>query len=52
MSAHRATGVKSFAAETARDTLAWLRSDQDAARTGLTRAEEEHLIEEWNTIRA
>jgi len=37
---------------TARDTLAWLRSEEEAARTGLTRAEEKDLIEAWHTIRA
>ncbi len=37
---------------TARDTLAWLRSDEKAARTGLTRAEERDLIAEWHSIRA
>ena len=39
-------------AVTARDTLAWLRSDQEAGRTGLTRAEENDLIKEWHSIRA
>lgn len=31
-------------AETARDTLAWLRSTPDAAMTGLTRAEEAEVL--------
>ena len=39
-------------AATASDTLTWLRSDKDAVRTGLTRAEERDLIEAWQTIRA
>jgi 2'-hydroxyisoflavone reductase len=39
-------------AETARDTLAWLRSQHDPPRTGLTRAEEQDLLDDWHTIRA
>ena len=34
-------------AETAADTLAWLRSEPDARRTGLTRAEELDVLEAW-----
>jgi 2'-hydroxyisoflavone reductase len=37
--------------ETARDTLAWLRSEEEAPRTGLTRAEEQDLLDDWHTIR-
>ena len=39
-------------AETAADTLRWLRTDPDAQRTGLTRAEEQDLLDDWHTIRA
>lgn len=39
-------------AETAVDTLAWLRSEQDPPRTGLSRAEEQDLLDDWHTIRA
>jgi hypothetical protein len=35
-------------AETARDTLDWLRKTPDAARTGLTREEEAGLLEAWH----
>ena len=35
-------------AETAADTLAWLRGDPDAARTGLTRAEEQDVLDGWH----
>ena len=38
--------------ETAADTLAWLRQEEDAPRTGLTRAEEQDLLDDWHTIRA
>ncbi|MET0999012.1 MAG: NAD-dependent epimerase/dehydratase family protein [Marmoricola sp.] len=38
-------------AETAADTLAWLRSDPDAARTGLTRAEEQAVLDDWYAAR-
>lgn len=38
--------------DTARDTLDWLRSQQDPPRTGLTRAEEQDLIDDWHTVRA
>jgi len=38
--------------ETAVDTLAWLRSEQDPPRTGLSRAEEQDLLDDWHTIRA
>ena len=37
---------------TATDTLAWLRSEEEPARTGLTRAEEHDLLREWHSIRA
>ena len=36
-------------AETAVDTLAWLRSVQNAPRTGLSRAEEQDLLDDWHT---
>jgi hypothetical protein len=38
-------------ADTARDTLAWLRATEDPTRTGLTRAEERNLPEK-HPIRA
>lgn len=38
--------------ETARDTLAWLRDNPDEMKTGLTRAEERQVLEDWHTIRA
>jgi 2'-hydroxyisoflavone reductase len=38
--------------ETAVDTLAWLRENPDAPRTGLSRAEEQDLLDDWHTIRA
>ncbi len=37
---------------TAADTLAWLRASDDAPRTGLSRAEEQDLLDDWHTIRA
>lgn len=37
--------------ETAVDTLAWLRSEPEPARTGLTRAEEQDLLDDWHTAR-
>ena len=33
--------------ETAADTLAWVRSTPDAPRTGLSRAEEQDLVDDW-----
>ena len=39
-------------AETARDTLAWLRSVEEPTRTGLTRAEEHDLLGDWNANHA
>jgi nucleoside-diphosphate-sugar epimerase len=39
-------------AETARDTLAWLRSTPDATVTGLTRAEEAEVLGAWHTLGA
>lgn len=39
-------------AETAVDTLAWMRATPDAARTGLSRAEEQDVLDAWHTIRA
>ena len=36
--------------ETATDTLAWLRSREDPPRTGLTRAEEQDLLDDWHTV--
>ena len=39
--------------ETAADTLAWLRSERGRATvTGMTRAEEQELLDDWHTIRA
>ena len=38
--------------ESAADTLAWLRATNDAPRTGLSRAEEQDLLDDWHTIRA
>lgn len=38
--------------ETALDTLAWLQQEAGAPRTGLTRAEEQDLLDDWHTIRA
>ena len=38
--------------ETAVDTLAWLRSEEHAPRTGLTRAEEQDLLDDWHTLHA
>ena len=39
--------------ETAADTLAWLRSEQGrGAVTGMARAEEQDLLDDWHTIRA
>ena len=37
--------------ETAVDTLAWLRANPDAPRTGLSRAEEQDLLDDWHTTR-
>jgi hypothetical protein len=37
--------------ETAADTLAWLRATPDAPRTGLSRAEEQDLLDDWHTAR-
>ena len=39
-------------ADTARDTLDWLRSADNPTRTGLTRAEERDLLDAWHEIRA
>ncbi len=39
-------------AETAADTLAWLQGEPDPPRTGLTRAEEQDVLDAWHTIRA
>jgi 2'-hydroxyisoflavone reductase len=37
--------------QTAADTLAWLRSEQGrGAVTGMTRAEEQDLLDDWHTI--
>jgi len=38
--------------ETAFDTLTWVRGEENPARTGLTRAEEQDLIDDWYTLRA
>lgn len=43
--------TRSFA-ETARDTLAWLRETPDAKVTGLTRAEESEVLGAWHTLGA
>ena len=37
--------------ETAVDTLAWLRATPDAPRTGLSRAEEQDLLDDWYATR-
>ena len=37
-------------AETAADTLAWLRSEEDPPSTGLSRAEEQDLLDDWHAI--
>lgn len=37
--------------ETAADTLEWLRANPAATRTGLTRAEEQAVLNSWHTIR-
>ena len=37
--------------ETAVDTLAWLRENPDAHRTGLSRAEEQDLLDDWYVVR-
>ena len=39
-------------AETAVDTLTWVRETPNAPRTGLTRAEEQDLLDDWHSIRA
>jgi len=33
--------------QTARDTLEWVRANPDAPRTGLTRAEEQEIVDDW-----
>ncbi len=38
-------------AQTAVDTLAWLRETPDAPRTGLSRAEEQELLDDWFATR-
>ncbi len=38
--------------ETARDTLAWLQSTEDAVVTGLTRAEEAQVLSAWHSLRS
>ena len=37
--------------ETAADTLAWLRASRTPPRTGLTRAEEQDLLDDWHSPR-
>lgn len=37
--------------ETARDTLDWARSTDGVPRTGLSRAEEQDILDDWHTIR-
>jgi hypothetical protein len=37
-------------AETAVDTLGWLRQHPAAARTGLSRAEEQDLLDDWFSL--
>ncbi len=39
-------------AETAQDTLAWLRAHPDATRTGLSADEERAVLEAWHTLQA
>ncbi len=38
--------------ETAIDTLTWARSERDVPLTGLSRAEEQDLLDDWHTISA
>jgi 2'-hydroxyisoflavone reductase len=39
--------------QTAAETLDWLRSEEGRATvTGMTRAEEQDLLDDWHTIRA
>ncbi len=38
--------------ETALDTLAWLRGQEAAPVTGLTRAEEQDLLDDWHSLRS
>jgi nucleoside-diphosphate-sugar epimerase len=40
--------VRSYA-DTARDTLAWLRDNPDAARTGMSREREAELLDRWSS---
>ena len=37
--------------ETATDTLAWLRTEPDPPLTGMSRAEEQDLLDDWHTTR-
>ena len=37
-------------AETAADTLAWLSSEEDPPSTGLSRAEEQDLLDDWHAV--
>jgi len=39
-------------AETARDTLGWLRDQPDPARTGLSREDEAAVLDAWHTLHA
>lgn len=49
--AHDAGLVTRPLADTARDTLAWLRTDAGrGCVTGLTRAEEQDLLDDWHTV--
>jgi hypothetical protein len=51
LSAAAGLTVRSFA-ETARDTLAWLRDNPDAARTGLSRDREADVLAAWDAASA
>ena len=49
--AHEAGLTTRSVAETAADTLRWLRSEQGRATvTGMTRAEEQDLLDDWHTL--
>jgi hypothetical protein len=48
LSADAGLTVRPFA-ETARDTLAWMRDNPDAPRTGMTRDREAEVLTAWDT---
>ena len=47
LSADAGLTVRPFA-DTARDTLAWLRDNPDAPRTGMTREREAEVLDRWS----